>query len=230
MILATRYAQASAGGGALVLLDSTGRAVRHLRLPQTPDSALAGKTPAWDPVGDEYWVTTDLLHAPRAQTRDGADPRHPHPMLVLDPEGRIAARYDAPGEEYQFVRFAADGTGWFARVSGSGQSRRRLELLRLPPDARPRRPEAATTVLLDEGFVLNEDFAQDIQLTDDGRAIVTRWSGLVHVVDAVGGVRTARMPSQDEWSLYYTAVLASESVVCATLCADVQVVCTELPR
>ncbi len=86
-------------------------------------------------------------------------------------------------------------------------------------------------VLLDDHFAATADFAQSIRLAQDGRIVITRWSGQVHVVDpaAPSGreVRTAKPPRPAD-GFYYTAVL-EEDQLCATLCSGVTVVCTAAP-
>jgi len=82
--------------------------------------------------------------------------------------------------------------------------------------------------VLDNAFADGHDFVQDIHIEADGSAVVTRWSGVVHVVAASGAVRTVALPRTAEGGLYYTAVAIGDRV-CATYCADVSVVCAALP-
>jgi hypothetical protein len=67
-----------------------------------------------------------------------------------------------------------------------------------------------------------------VKLAPDGSAIVTRWSGAVHVASPTGDVRTLALPKR-EGALYYTGV-ARDGGVCATRCAGVEVVCRPLSR
>jgi len=78
-------------------------------------------------------------------------------------------------------------------------------------------------------FPVELDFVQDIQPAADGRVVVTRWSGRVHVADARGRVRSVQLPRLDPDGLYYTAVLHGDRL-CATYCADVTVVCVNAPE
>ena len=133
-------------------------------------------------------------------------------MLGLD--GRERRRIERP--EIQFVAFAADGTGYRAEREAS-----RLWLHVAPPGA------AGARLPLDDAFAADLDFAQHIQVSRDGRAVVTRWSGFVHVVGPRHATRTLRLPALEPHGLYYSSVLAGERV-CATYCADVSVVCQSL--
>ena len=98
----------------------------------------------------------------------------------------------------------------------------------VPPDARGPLALAGRLIPLDDAFPAALDFAQDAKLTADGRALVTRWSGVVHVVSPDGGVQSARLPAHDG-ALYYTGVL-TRGDVCATRCAGVEVVCAPAPH
>jgi hypothetical protein len=68
---------------------------------------------------------------------------------------------------------------------------------------------------------------QDIQITPGGRAVVTRWSGWVHLVDATGEIRSLRLPPFDPRGVYYTAAFHGRRV-CATHCRDVSIVCRDV--
>lgn len=219
-ILVTRYAGGDAGRGAVLVLDPDGRVVERYVLPAQPGFSLAPKTPAWDPIRDEIWVTTDRLPLP---PRDDENAPFAHPTLVLARDGRVVARFGSTEDpmEIQFVRFDDEGRGFLAVARGT-----RLELLVLAPEASRRDLTQARHVLLDDAFVGSLDFAQDIQLGPDGSAYVTRWSGRVHRVNAAGSVLTWQLPHDGE-SLYYTAVPAGpDGRICATRCRDVEVVCT----
>ena len=67
LLLASRYADESAGGGAIVLFDPNGRVIAEHALEAPPGSAFAAKTVAFDPVREEVWVTTDRLPADAAR-------------------------------------------------------------------------------------------------------------------------------------------------------------------
>jgi hypothetical protein len=137
------------------------------------------------------------------------------PAFTLELPLRRWQRIEGP--EIQFVAFRARGTG-YAAVVENGALRLRIE----PPDQPPR------TLLLDGGFPEAFDFVQDIQLSRNGGAVVTRWSGRVHLVDADDAVRTLQLPRLDPDGLYYTGVRLGDRI-CATYCADVTVVCTDVP-
>ncbi len=222
-ILASRYAAAQGSAGSVVLLDAEGRLVWEHRLPAPEGFQFAPKTVAFDPVRREIWVTTDLLPG-SAQ----------HPAFVLDLEGRELRRLEEV--ELHFVHFEPDGKGYAAVVDGS-----RLFLKQLSASPEAHSLETARTVLLDEDFPTAFDFVQDIQVTEDGRAVVTRWSGLIHVVAPAddGGeepVETLQLPFIESDGLYYSAFLSAGSQrgrsserLCATYCAGITVVCAPLP-
>jgi hypothetical protein len=119
------------------------------------------------------------------------------------------------------VAFGPDGTGYRAEVEG------RALALRVVPPA-PADPGGGRLVRLDDDFASELDFVQDIQLHPDGRAVVARWSGAIHVVGPQGRVRSLQLPALEPGGLYYTAAL-SDGRVCATYCGDVTVVCRDLP-
>jgi hypothetical protein len=220
LLLASRYADESAGGGAIVLFDPDGRVVAELPLEAPPGSSLAAKTPAFDPVREEIWVTTDRLPLTPPGEIDASS--FPHPTLVIDLAGREVARFGNLVDplEIHFVRFNRQGLGYLAAARGE-----RLELLILAPGASRRDLSGARSALLDDHFSPDLDFAQDIQIAADGSAWVTRWSGLIHHVTPVGVVRTFRLPREGD-ALYYTAVASTDGGICATRCADVEVVCS----
>lgn len=214
-IVASRYGAADGSGGSVVLLTGDGSVLHEFPLPANEGWLAAPKTVAYDPVRREIWVTVDLV------SKTGARPRQDARRLTL--EGREIARVEDP--EIQFVTFGRDGTGYLAERSGS-----RLRLLVLERSAPKGDPLLSSRPIpLDDAFDAAHDFAQDIQLADDGRVVVTRWSGRVHVVDPRSShVDTIDFPRDGAGGLYYTAVLASGRV-CSTLCAGVEVVCTDAP-
>lgn len=223
-LLVSRYADADAGGGAVLVVAPDGHVAATLALRAGPGApagtSLAPKTPAWDPVAREIWVTTDRLPLPAGGEEGGS---LAHPTVVLDLEGQERRRYGTPADpiEIQFVRFDRAGLGYLA-VSRQG----RLELLVLRPGQDRVRLDAAPAFVLDEHFAPELDFAQDIQLAPDGSAIVTQWSGRVHEVSpTLGRVRSWTLPRGQD-ALYYTAVADdADGSICATRCGDVQVVC-----
>ncbi len=214
-ILASRYAAADGSGGSVVLLDPEGQVEWEHRLPAPPGTRLAPKTVAFDPVAREIWITTDLLPGSSR-----------HPTLVIDLTGQERQRVE--DVEVQFVRFEADGTGVAALVEDS-----RLLLKRFPAELVPRDLEAAKSVLLDASFPSQVDFVQDIQLARDGQVVVTRWSGVIHLVvpgqnGSADAVHTTRFPRLEAEGLYYSAFLEGERL-CATYCAGVTIVCGPAP-
>jgi hypothetical protein len=201
----------------VLYISSEGVVLAEHRLEAPANTALAAKSLAWDPVRDEIWVTTDRLPLPPI---DDEQSPFAHPAIVLDREGREVARFGSPDEpvEIQFVRFDARGRGYLA-VAEDGA----LDLVVFSPEADRREWSAARRVRLDARFPAQLDFAQDIQVTEDGSAYVARWSGAVHRVSPEGQVLTWRLPLPKD-SLYYTAV-PTENGICATRCRDVEVVC-----
>jgi hypothetical protein len=207
-LLITRYASADgATGGSILRITPEGEPVAEHPIEPPPGYLAAPKTPAFDPVREEIWTTMDLLPERSGPIR--------HDTYVLGLDGRELRRIEQP--EIQFVTFGADGTGYRAERQAS-----RLWLYVAPPGA------GGVRVPLDDAFAADFDFAQDIHVSPDGRAVVTRWSGFVHVVDPRGPTRTLRLPALDPQGLYYSGVLTGERV-CATHCADVSVVCQGLP-
>lgn len=209
-VLISRYSSADGG---LVAIGPDGSVAERWPLVPPPGYTVAPKTPAWDASRRESWVTSDLLPGTGSSSAGARfDAYH------LDDRGRELKRIETP--EIQFAAFGPDGTGWLVEASGPALH------LRIVPT--PESGRAERRVLLDAAFVHTLDFAQDVQPTDDGRAVVTRWSGRVHVVDREGEVRTAQLPKLDPEGLYYTAVLHGDRL-CATYCADVTVVCIDAP-
>ena len=208
-LLASRYG----APGSVLLFDPEGRLLAEHRLAPPPGFRVAPKSVAYDPARREIWVNTDLL--PDAGGAVGHDAR------VLDLAGRELLRLERP--EVQFMHFAADGAGALAELAG-----RRLELRLLPPGApgAPRPP--GRLVLLDDAFPTGLDFVQDLKPAPGGGLVVTRWSGRIQRVAPDGRVTTIDLPRAEADAVYYTAV-QSDQRICATLCADVEVVCRPLP-
>ena len=204
-LLISRYGSPSGGPGpGSVLLASLGgeRLAEH-PLAAPPGYRVGPKTVAFDPARDEIWVTTDLFPLQGGAIR--------HDAYVLDRSGREKRRIESP--EVQFAAFRPDGSGLLAEVAGS-----RLEL-------RVRTPDAPDRVLLaDTAFAAGLDFVQDIHFAEDGRAVVTRWSGVLHVFEPPASLETLVLPRVDPQGLYYSGVLAGDHV-CATHCGGVTVVC-----
>ena len=204
-LLVTRYGGGPDGSGAVLQLSPEGKLLAELAVPPPDGERLqvAPKTPAFDPLRGEVWTTNDLIPA------DGGDVRYD--AVVLGPEGRVLRRITEP--EIQFVAFGPDGGGHLAQVDSAG--------LRL------RQPRTGRTIPLDPRFARSLDFAQDVKPLSDGRVVVTRWSGHVHVVSPGGRVASVRLPPVDDGGLYYTAVARGRRV-CATYCGGVRVVCSDL--
>jgi hypothetical protein len=221
-LLVTRYADAENGGGAVLVLAADGAVVDELPLHAPDGFALAAKSVAWDPIGQEIWVTTDRL--PGADRQGGAA----RPTVVLSRHGRELRRFGSEQDpvEIQFPRFRKDGSGVLAWVREG-----RLELVLLAPDSSRRDLSAANVVVLDPAFPAHLDFTQDVQLGVEGSYVVTRWSGLVHLVDREGQVRTRQLPRGPD-ALYYTGVthanVPDRNRLCATRCDGVEIVCTDL--
>jgi hypothetical protein len=216
-LVISRYPITGGLPGSVVRIDPDGRRLDEFVLP-APDGYLAGpKTVAVDPLRGDIWIAMDLL--PGESAPAGAPIRHD--AYVLDAGGELVLSFDDP--ELHFPAFAPDGTGYFAVVDLGG-----LWLRVVPPGADARDPGAGARVLLDPDFPKALDFAQELRPLPGGGALVTRWSGQVHRVDAAGGVRTLRLPALEPGGLYYTAVLR-DGRVCATYCADASVVCADAP-
>ena len=213
-VLASRYGSAfdREASGAIVSFDPDGTRLAEFPLRAPDGYRVAPKTVAFDPTRREIWVTTDLLPIARG------DPQR-HDTYVLSERGDELLRISEP--EIQFVAFAEDGTGYRAEVEG-----RNLWLqVGAPGDG----PEGGQRILLDGAFAAALDFVQDIELTADGRAVVSRWSGWVHVVDSPSEVRSTRFPQLADDGLYYSAVAEGDRI-CATYCSNVSVVCRDIPQ
>lgn len=212
-VLATRYGAAGGGTGSVVVLDPDGVIEAELPLVSERNVVAAAKSLAYDPVRQVVWVNTDLV--PRNGGPNGHDAR------VLEfATGREILRIETP--ELHFPRFTTDGRGFFAWQQGS-----RLTLRMTQPGA-AQDATSGREVVLDTAFADGVDFVQDVHVEADGRAVVMRWSGVVHVVSPDGSARTVDLPRPAAGGLYYTAVAVGDRV-CATYCADVSVVCAALP-
>ena len=218
-ILASRYATDAQGRGAVVVLGGDGRIQAEFPLASPYGFRSAAKSLAWDPVRGEIWVNTDLI-ASQPGAPGGHDTR------VLSAGGREVARFTRP--EVQFMVFGADGTGYFAEVEDG-----RLRLRIRPPAAAATPIGTGRWIVLDDAFPDTIDFVQEIRVGADGEAVVTRWSGKIHLVSRSGRVRTLELPARDG-DLYYTAV-RNGNRVCATVCrtapdpVDTWVVCAPEP-
>lgn len=211
-VLVSRY---SAGdgvkrGGELLTLDSAGQITRRWPLPAPTGFLVAPKTPAWNAAGERLIATTDLLPEFDGETRHAAYRLLPGEdwQWSYEPELQFVASLE-DGTEYR-VESHADGRLWLRRIGSPGA---RIQ------DAR---------VLLDPRFPAGADFVQDLKTAADGRLVLTRWSGKVHVVASNGSVATVELPRLDPQGLYYTAVIHGERL-CASYCADVTMVCVDAP-
>jgi hypothetical protein len=213
-VLASRYGSgsANAGDGDVIAFDRNGRIVRRWSLAAPPGYRVAPKTPLWDGLRSELWVTADQLPIAGVPGTDLA-PRQD--AIAVDASGHARLLPEPP--EILFLAKGRDGEIY--RAEADEQS---LWLAIVPPRDAPRR------VLLDDAFAPGLDFAQDIQVSADGRVVVTRWSGVVHVLERDGRVRSAALPRPDAAGLYYTGVLHGQRL-CVTYCADVTVVCVDAP-
>jgi hypothetical protein len=214
-IFASRYAMPGESGG-VVVMDEDGGLLEEYALPAPPGYLAGPKTVAVDPLRGEVWLAMDLLPE---EPDSSLEVRHD--AYVLDSAGALVRRIETP--EIQFPAFAPDGTGYRAEVEGS-----ELALRIVPPDTDPADTGAGIRVVLDKAFDPHLDFAQDVRPLPDGGALVTRWSGWVHRVDARGGVHSVRLPAPSPPGLFYTAVL-HDGRVCATYCGDVSIVCADSP-
>lgn len=212
-VLATRYGAAGGGAGSVVVLDPDGKIEAELALVSEPNVVAAAKSLAYDPMRKVVWVNTDLV------PRDGGPSGHDARVLEIA-TGREILRIDTP--ELHFPRFATDGRGVFAWQQGS------LLTLRMTQPGAAQNAMSGREVVLDTAFADGIDFVQDVHIETDGRAVVTRWSGMVHVVALDGAVRSVDLPRPAAGGLYYTAVAVGDRV-CATYCANVSVVCAALP-
>jgi len=213
-LLLTRYGTERGADGSVVWVDAEGALLAEHVLRGPEGYGVAPKSIAWDPLRREIWVNTDLLPLGAAA---GSAVRHDARLLAAD--GRELLRFESP--ELQFVTFSEDGTGWFAEVDGH------LLQLRVRPPERAAVPILTGLVVpLDDAFAADADFVQDVQVAGDS-AVVTRWSGRIHVVDRDGAVRHASLPTDGSGSLYYSGVRARGGV-CATRCGEVEVVCAGL--
>jgi hypothetical protein len=211
-VLATRYGQGGASG-AVVVLDERGALLAQHALVADAGIVAAAKSLAYDPIRDAVWVNTDLLPAA------GGAPGHDARVLAFA-DGRELARWSAP--ELQFMAFSADGTGFLVE--------RTEELLRLrvlPPRTGAQPQWAGRLIPLDDAFPAL-DFAQDLKLAPGGSAIVTRWSGRVHVISPDREVRDLHLPRRAD-GLYYSAVQRGREL-CATHCGGVEVICARAPK
>jgi len=212
-VLASRYGNAleREGSGAVVSFDADGALLAEFPLRAPDGYRVAPKTIAFDPARREIWVTTDLLPIV---------PGHPlrHDAYVLSEQGEELLRISEP--EIQFVAFAEDGTGYRAEI----EVRRLWLRIGAPGEG----PEGGRRILLDTGFAAALDFVQDIELASDGRVVVSRWSGWIHVVDPPSEVRSTRLPQFNDDGLYYSAVAEGDRI-CATYCSNVSVVCRDIP-
>jgi hypothetical protein len=210
-VLVSRYGSGldESGDGELLTLEADGTIAERFALPGPDGYHVAPKTPAWDPLRGQLIATTDLFPVDDGAIR--------HDAYSLERAGGPVRRSAHP--ELQFIAVGPDGSVYRAEAEGE------LWLSMLGPADPPGRERR---VLLDRAFPQAADFVQDLQPTADGRVVVTRWSGIVHVVDARGEVATLALPRLDPEGLYYTGVLHGQRL-CVTHCADVTVVCVDAP-
>lgn len=208
-VFATRYFDEALGAGSVVVLDAEGSIEAELPLAGPPGTRPAAKSIAWDPARDEIWVNTDLF----LDAGSGVG----HDVRILDRTGRELLRFEDP--EVQFMVFAPDGTGWLAERSGKA-----FALRHLGPDEVRRPPVGGTRIAVDDRFPPSLDFVQEVTIAPDGSALATRWGGWLHRVWPDGTLVSQRLPEPASGGLYYTGVVHGNRV-CATLCADVNVVC-----
>jgi len=215
--------------GSLVVFSPDGALVLEAPLAAPDGLALAPKTVAWDPRARRYWIAADLVWRDTSQPA----PISMHPALVLDDSGREVARIDEV--ELHFVRFAdgeASGRG-VAVIEAAGE----LRLIELDESDPSLQLTVGRGKLLDGDFPAEVDFVQDVSFGPSDEVVVTRWSGLVHVVRkaAHAPVSSIQLPRED--GLYYAAALTTDGRVCATHCHDrgtstamdpIDIVCTSV--
>ncbi len=216
-VVATRYGRPDERPrrpGSLVLLAPDGRVLEELPLEPAAGRLPLPKSVAFDPGRGEFWVNTDLID-PEGRARG-------HDARVLDRSGRELLRYTEP--ELQFPFFDREGRGYLAERAG-----RRLWLRLLPPGRTGEARPEGRRILLDEAFPTGFDFVQEVSRRGGGPAVVTRWSGVVHLVDPVHPEHSRRitLPRPDPQGLYYSAFLHGHRL-CATYCAGVRITCVEL--
>lgn len=162
-LVVTRYGAQDPSGrhyGAVVWLSEAGESIRETTLPERGGVRIAPKSVAVDPRSGEVWLNAD---------RFGPGKQIGFEWLRLARNGLLLERHAAP-PELLFPAFDPAGRGWFVwdergrivlRVREEGREIAHLEL------------EARRA----------GDFAQDVSFAPDGRALVTLWSGRVHVVE-----------------------------------------------
>jgi hypothetical protein len=200
----------------VVFLDADGVILAEHPLTAPKGYWAAAKSLAFDPLRREIWVNTDLL--PKAP--ENGEIRYD--TRVLGPGGQERLRFERP--EVQFMTFGPDGTGYFAERDGP-----MLNLRIRPPERAGSAIFTGRIVPLDDDFAGDHDFVQDIHVDADARAVVTRWSGRIHLVSRRGEVNQIQLPRPSGDGLYYTGVLAGDRL-CATYCDEVTVVCHDLER
>jgi len=211
----TRYGATDQGNGSVLVISAEGHLLREIPLEGDPTWRVAPKSIAYDPVRHWLWINTDLLPRPGDVSREA---RHDARGIDLT-SGQERIRIDHP--ELQNLVFDPKGRGYWVWADG-----RRLTLRVTEPDA-ARRADAGREWLLDTTFAAESDFAQEIRVETDGRAVVTRWSGVLHILDTSGALRTLRLPRPEPVGLYYSGFLRGDRV-CATYCSGVRVVCANL--
>jgi hypothetical protein len=207
-LLVSRYGALDGTRGSVLVVSADGALLAELPIEPPTGYASAPKTVAFDPGRREMWATTDLI-----PTVEQAPIRHD--TYVLSEAGDLRERIAQP--EIQFVAAASDGALYRAEFDGA-----RLELARRPAQGAQQR------FLLDPTFPAELDFAQDVKEMPGGGAIVTRWSGRIHVAEPKGRLIGLELPALEEGGLYYTAVRTGDRV-CATYCSGIAVVCQSLP-
>jgi hypothetical protein len=205
LLYVTRYSSQPAGDafegyGGVAVFTVEGELVRELRLENRPGEVTAPKSLAVDPLSGEIWLNTDTF------AEDGTSR---HETIRLGADGEVLLRRGG-SPELHFVRFDAQGRGWFAedrdgelwvRVTSRGRAVAETPLGPSPPI----------------------DFVQDIQLAGPGRAVLTLWSGRVYVVELQEeGLRaeeqTLQRPDGCTPSIFYTAILYGDRLYATLTC------------
>lgn len=203
--------------GTVLVFDPRGDLIARIVLPADAGSRVAPKSLAFDPSrGSEGWIwlSTDVFEASGATRHDAraVDLAEGHQVLVVSTP------------ELQNMVFRDDGRGFLVWADTEG-----LALQILPPGEDPQLPPNPPSALLrlTTDFHAQSDFAQDIVIAPSGEVLITLWSGRVFVVDEELRVRSVVLPRTPQGSLFYTAALR-DGRVCATRCAEIAVVCTDL--
>ena len=164
LIYITRYGRSDPpppelGLGGIVVITPAGELVRELVVPSEPGTYTAPKSVTVDPTNGDVWLNTDTF-GPGGATW--------HETLRLGPGGSVLERTDGD-PDLLFLRFDAAGRGWFAERAGETLRVRVLH-------------DGVTLIDREIGPLGAIDAVQDIWFAPDGTAVLTRWTGMVHLL------------------------------------------------